>query len=201
MMKNDDVVVAAEASSTICERMTYIRILLPTYKKFGDYVRLKYLANEDAINKNEQSEIEYVFSIGLSRALGDLATNDSPLLHKGKKPRRDEWERLGRIASELLRMEGYPRIASTSLQVALNKALGSMDPRTVREYRRTVLHYCNVDEIRISRSEPRLGLLDVSLFVKLVPRQYLCALDATSSTSSSGAGMCSNPAGLGTKNG
>lgn len=200
MMKNDDVV-AAKANSVTCDLMTHIKIPVPTYKKFGEYVQLKYLSNEDAINKNEQNEIEYVFNIGLSQAISSLFTNDSPLLHKGKKPRRDEWERLGRIASEFLKMERYPYIASTSLQTALNKALGNMDVRTIKEYRSTVLHYCNVDELRIARGDTRLGLLDISFFVKLIPRQYICTLEATSSTSSLGEGICSDPAYLGTKNG
>ncbi len=183
--------------------MTYKKIRLATYKEFAHYLKLKYLNNESAIDLNEEREFDHVFNLGLIQAKDNLQYYDSPLLHKGKRPRRDEWERLGAIVSEFLKIQSYPIIPSGSLSFILNKALGNRDPRTIREYRKTILLYCNVNEIQIARNrDSSLGQLDVSFFVHLIPKQYINVCYTASSTSifQDVYDTCSNTAILGTKN-
>lgn len=198
----DDVVVITNESSSVTHvPMTYSKLPITTYEQFGRYLKLKYLNNESAINLNEEKEFDYIFNLGLIQAKNNLHNHDSQLLHKGKKPRRDEWERLGSIASELLKIYSYPMIPSGSLTVVLNKALGNRDPRTIRDYKRTVLLYCNLDEFQIKHRDYNLGQLDVSFFVHLIPKQYINTSTTASSTSfSEDNNICSNSASLGIKN-
>ena len=174
---NDDV-------DVVNEIVTHVRLPLKLYKQFSSYLAIKFSKNEEAINNQEQKELAYVFSLGLIHAKNNLS-NTSPLLHKEKIPRADVWQNLGRIAYEFLQIHTYPIIVASSLSAILNKALGNKDPRVIRDYRKTVLLYCNINELAIKKcNDPRLGELDVSLFVTLVPKQYIHPDIAATSTSS-----------------
>ena len=176
-MKNDDVVVVLDKPL-----LTYIQIPLELNKKLYEYLSLKYCKNEDEIRKNESEEIANVIAIGLIHAKNSFSKKESTLLHKGKKPRADVWERLGSVAAEFLKCYTYPKIPGGNLIELLNKALGGIDHRVFKDYKKTVLNYCNISEDIIKRctNYPALGELDVSLFVKQIPKQYI----STSSTSS-----------------
>ena len=181
-LKNDDDVVVTQQliSSPI---ITHQKISLKLRKELTNYLKLKYCNNEKAIDVNEQKEFEYIVNLGLIQAKKLLFTKESSLLHKGKKPRKDVWRNLGRIASEFLNCSSQPIIPSQYLSQILNKSLGDKDFRVIKDYRKTVLLYCNKDELTIDRSnDSRLGELDVTFFVSQVPKQYL----TTSSTSSFG---------------
>jgi len=78
---------------------------------------------------------------------------------------------MGKIAREFLKLNTYPKVNPITLPVILNKALGNIDPRSMKKYRKTLLYYCNIDEDIIDKcSNSRLGELDVSSFVRRVPR-------------------------------
>lgn len=178
LQKNDDVVAA---QPQIFQSFTHIQIPLQLYRKISDYLKLKYTYNQNAINLNESKEIEFIINSGLIAATTALHSNNSPLLHKEKPPRRDVWVNLGKIGMEFLNCNSYPIIPSSYLSAILNKALENMDSRVIRDYRKTVLLYCNIHEQIIDKcSDSKLGDLDVSFFIQLIPKQYL----ATSSTSS-----------------
>ena len=175
--KDDDDVAASSQSIPI----THVKLPYNLYKQIIWYMKLKYCNNDKAIDVNESKEIEYIVNLGLSQAKKLLFSKESPLLHKGKKPRKDVWLNLGKIASEMLRCYTYPIIPSSYLQLILNKSLGSVDSRVLKDYRRTVLYYCNIDEQVIEKcNDSRLGELDVAFFVSMIPKQFLTA----SSTSS-----------------
>lgn len=177
--KNDDDVAAQQLISPTV--LTHQKMSLNLRKQFTKYLKLKYCNNEKAIDVNEQKEFEYVFNLGLVQSKNLLFTKESPLLHKGKKPRQDVWYNLGKIASEFINCNSHLVIPSNYLSKILNKSLGDRDSRVIRDYRKTVLYYCNVDEMIIDRChDSRLGELDVTFFVSLIPKQYL----TTSSTSS-----------------
>ena len=177
MRKKDDDV-AANSQRIV---MTYKKLSLELYKAFSDFLKLKFNNNVRAINANEEKEFETVFHLGLIQAKNNLFSGTSTLLHKGKNPRRDVWENLGRIAREFLNCNTYPIIPSYALGNLLNKALGNRDPRVIKDYRKTVLLYCNFNEECIDRcKDSRLGEIDVTFFVSQIPKQYI----ATSSTSS-----------------
>ena len=178
---DDDVVVTQQLISSPI--ITYQKISLKLRKEFTNYLKLKFCNNEKDIDVNEQKEFEYIVNLGLIQAKNLLFTKESSLLHKGKKPRKDVWRNLGRIASEFLNCSSCPIIPSQYLSQILNKSLGDKDPRVIKDYRKTVLLYCNKDELTIDRcNDSRLGELDVTFFVSQVPKQYL----TTSSTSSFG---------------
>lgn len=180
-LKNDDDVVAQQLISSPI--ITHQKISLKLRKEFTNYLKLKFCNNEKAIDIYEQKEFEYLFNLGLIQAKKLLFTKESSLLHKGKKPRKDVWRNLGRIASEFLNCSSCPVIPSQYLSQILNKSLGDKDPRVIKDYRKTVLQYCNKDELIIDRcSDSRLGELDVTFFISQVPKQYL----TISSTSSIG---------------
>lgn len=162
------------------EKYTYKKIPLTLQKQFSDYLNLKYFKNEEQIDSNEQREFDEVVQLGISQKKKDLHSN-SILLHKGKKPRKDVWGKLGSIASLFLSYTTYPQIQGCVLAITLNTALGDVDYRVYRDYRRTVLLYCNFDDNVIDRAKDSiLGQLNVSGFVKQIPKQYI----TTSSTSS-----------------
>ena len=164
------------------EKYTFKKIHLGLQKQFGDYLNLKYFKNEEKIDSNEQREFDEVVQLGIWQKRKDLQS-DSILLHKGKKPRKDVWGKLGSIASLFLSYSTYPHIHGCALPTTLNTALGDVDYRVYRDYRKTVLLYCNFDNNVIDRAkDSMLGQLDVSSFVKQIPKQYI----TTSSTSSFG---------------
>jgi len=184
-LDNDDDVVVRHNFQTQ-ETITYKKISLKLNSQFNQFMKLKYTKNEDAMNKCEQNEFEYIVSLGLIQAKIELYSQKSTLLHNGKEPRKDVWMNLGSIASEFLKCYTYPKIPSANLFTILNKALGNKDIRVIRAYRKTVLLYCNIDEEVINKcKDVRLGEIDVLFFVKSIPKQYLNIYqDETSSTSS-----------------
>jgi len=181
-LKNDDVVVANQKLILYTPK-THVKISLDTRRQFTDYLNLKYDKNEVAINKNEVKELDVIIRLGIIQAKKQFIYKESTLLHKEKKPRKDVWEKLGKIASEFLKCNTYPNIDSTYLPSILNTALGDKDPRVIKDYRNTVLIYCNYNDKAIERTkDSRLGTLDVVTFVSHIPKQYI----TTSSTSSFG---------------
>ncbi len=179
----DDVddVVNGQQLTVHSNNKTYKKLSLGLNKAFSDYLKLKLNNNEEAINVNEEYEFENIVNLGLIQAKTNLFSKHSILLHKGKKPRSDVWDRLGRIAKAFLDCKTYPKIPSYGLAQLLNKALGDRDYRVIQDYRKTVLSYCNFDEQIINRcNDSRLGEIDVAFFVSQIPKQYL----TTSSTSS-----------------
>ena len=168
MNKDDDVAVAS-GFKQITELRTYKKIRRDHYKEFSDILRLKYDNNEEEINKNEEYEFDRVISLGLVKWTKEEIGYE--IIHNGKKADKRVLKKLGRIALELSKINTYPRVDASVLSVVLNKALGNMDTRTRGDYRKTVLYYCNIDEEVIDRcSDSRLGKLDVSGFVRRVPR-------------------------------
>lgn len=144
------------------------------YKEFGDFMNLKYNKNDEAILKNEESEAEKIFHLGLISAKKGL-DSDSILLHKDKKPRKDVMIKLGKIANEFLFMTDYPVIPGIALKKIINKALGNVDPRVYDDYKKTVLDY--------SKKDSKFGRLDISFFVQLIPKQFIEHYTTSSSSS------------------
>lgn len=160
-----------------------IEISFTAMSEFTQYLKIKYNGNEDAITKNFDNESNQVFLKGIFSAKYEILNKKSTsLLHKGKPPRADVWENLGRIASEFLKCSTYPKIESVYLSAILNKALGNKDSRVIKDYRNTVLFYCNIDEQAIERcKDSRFGVLDVGCFVSLIPKYYIHTATSTSS--------------------
>jgi hypothetical protein len=185
MKRENDVVDVAKTKFVITEpALTYRKISVELNREIAEYTKLKYTNNDAAIDSCEQKEFECIIKIGLVHAKQALFSKESILLHKGKKPRNDVWQNLGKIASEFLKCNTYPTIPSNYLSAILNKALGNRDHRVVQDYRRTVLLYCNTSEELIKKSKGiQFGNLDVSLFVQLIPKKYIVMIDTTSSTS------------------
>lgn len=177
--KNDDDVAAQQLISPTI--LTHQKMSLNLRKQFTDYLKLKYCNNEKAIDVNEQKEFEVIVKYGLIQAQNILFSKTSTLLHKGIPPRKDVWEKLGRIATEFLNYGSYPIIPSQDLTKIINKSLGVRCLRVIKDYRKTVLLYCGKSESVIDRcADSRFGELDVSFFVIQIPAQYRI----TSSTSS-----------------
>ena len=173
--ENDDVVVVLQ------EKYTYKKLHLGIQKLFNDFLNLKYLNNQELIDKNEQKEFDEIVQQGIWKKKKEFSS-ESTLLHKGKKPRKDVWRKLGSIASILLSYSNYPTIHCLTIKNILNTALGDVVERTYNDYRETLLFYCNKNEDEIARkTDSGLGHIDVSGFVMQIPRQYI----TTSSTSSS----------------
>lgn len=181
MMTEETAAVAVVKDKTI---LTYIQIPIELRKEIGDIFRLKYLNNYDAIDKNELKEFEKIIRHGIIRYKEIMHDSKSSLLHKEKKPTKKVWKKLGSIATEFLKCHTYPKISGNSLMMLLNKALGNMDPRPVKDYRATVLQYCNISDNAIKRCshDQMFGELDVSFFVSLIPRQYISVTAATAAT-------------------
>jgi len=167
-------VAAAVASGPkqITELRTWKSIRLDHYKEFCDILRLKYNNNEEEINKNHDYEFDRVITLGLEEWAKEETGYE--IIHNGKPADKRVLQKLGRIAYELLLINTYPKVDANALTAILNKALGVTDKRTTRQYRKTILDYCNFDEQIIERcSDSRLGELDVSRFVRRVPREYM----------------------------
>lgn len=183
-MSKDVVDVVVNETFVSAIPLSIARLPVTLIKSFNDYLNLKYNKNEDAIDVNYQNELEHTFSLGLRASATALYSNSSSLLHKGKKPRIDVWYNLGRITNELVDCDTYPMITASSLVSIIHKILGDRDKRTIQDYKKTILSYCNIDEHIIEKcSNSRFGDLDVTLFVALIPKQYRDKLSATSSTS------------------
>ncbi|MEX2193057.1 MAG: hypothetical protein WD717_06735 [Nitrosarchaeum sp.] len=186
MNKNDVDVVVTENPEKIIP-LSIIRLPTTFIKSIDDYLNLKFNNNKDAKDVNYQNELEHIFNLGLKEAKFALYSDNSSLLHKGKKPRIDVWYNLGRIVDELVKCNTYPLIDASYLVSILNKSLGDRDERTIKDYKKTVLSYCNINQNSIDKcSDSRFGELDVTLFVALVPKQYRNNISTTTSTSSFG---------------
>ena len=172
MNENNDVAAVAPDAKQITELRTYKSIRLDHYKEFSEILKIKYNNNEVEINQNEEYDFDKVVYLGLTAWKNEETGYE--ITHDGKKADKRVLKKLGRIAYELLMINTYPKVDATALPVILNKALGVMDKRSRKEYRKTLLYYCNIDEDVIDRcSDSRLGELDVSRFVKRVPRTYM----------------------------
>ena len=171
--KHEDVAAAvASGQNQITELRTHKSIRIAHYKEFGEILRIKYNNNEQEINKNEDYDFDRVIVLGLNQWKKEEMGYE--IIHAGKKADKRVLKKLGRIAHELLKEDTYPKVEAVALPVIMNKALGNMDHRPKKDYRKTVLDYCNIDEEIIERcSDSRLGELDVSRFVKRIPRQYM----------------------------
>jgi len=171
-----DVAAAVASTKQLVEIRTVKHVRLDQYKEFCDILRIKYNNNEDEINKHEDYEFDRLITFGLSKYKNEETGYE--LIHKGKPADKRVLKKLGRIAFELKEVNTYPIINMTSLHVILNKALGDMDIRTMRGYRKTVLYYCNVDEDVIDKCKDiRLGEQDVSGFVRRVPSSFVTGDD------------------------
>lgn len=174
----DDVVIKNKTLSET-EIITHLKIRLRSWIEISQYLTLKYNKNENAININEQNEIDFIIKQGLIIAKQNLFSNKSSLLHKEKEPRKDVWKKLGKIAYELIQYNSYPKISSFQLQRTLNKVLRHRDHRVIQDYQNTILTYCN----NTFEKGSNFGELDVSFFVSLIPKQFIEIPLETSSTS------------------
>ena len=167
-------VVSATKQLTEIRTVKYMR--LDQYKEFCDILGIKYNNNEEEINKHEDYEFDRLITFGLSKYKDEETGYE--IIHKGKPADKRVLKKLGRIAFELKEVNTYPIINMTSLHVILNKALGSMDIRSMKSYRKTVLYYCNIDEDIIDRCKDiRLGEQDVSGFVRRVSSSFVSGDD------------------------
>lgn len=170
--KHDVAAAVATGPKQISELRTWKNVRLDHYKEFCDTLRLKYNNNDEERHKNHDFELDCVIALGLKEWAKDETGYE--IIHNGKPADKRVLKKLGRIAHELFMINTYPKVDAVALPVILNKALGNMDPRPKKDYRKTILYYCNIDEEIIDRcSDSRLGELDVSRFVKRVPRQYM----------------------------
>jgi len=186
LLNNDDDVVANKNQVLLIQTpLTNVKMPIDLFKQFSDYLKLKYEKNEEIIIKNEQDEFNKVFSLGLIQSRKYLSS-ETTLLHKDRKPRKDVLIKLGLIATEFLRSSDYPKYPASELWTVLNKALGDCDYRVKTDYKKTVLLYCNINENIIDRctNYKALGELDVSGFVKLIPKKYISDFSPINTTSS-----------------
>jgi len=167
--KHDDVAAVASGTKQLTELRTYKTLRLDLSKEFSENLRIKYNNEEEEMNKNEDYEFDRVVAFGLPKWKKEVTGYE--IIHNGKKPDKRVLKKLGRIALELNKINTYPKVDALALSVVLNKALGNMERRSRSKYRKTVLYYCNLEEDVIDRcSDSRLGELDVSGFVRRVPR-------------------------------
>lgn len=151
---------------------TFKTIRLDHYQEFSSILKIKYDNNEDEMNEQEDSEFDRVIYLGLLE--WEKEETGYEIIHKGKVADKRVLKKLGNISRELQEINTYPLIDGSSLIVIIKKALGGMDSRSMSDYRKTVLYYCNVDEYIIDRcKDSRLGELNVSGFVKRVPRSFV----------------------------
>lgn len=164
-------VAAAVVSQQLQEPRTVKHIRLDYYKEFSEILKIKYDNNEEEINKNEEYEFDRVVSFGLSRLMQEETGYE--LIHNGKKAEKRVMKKLGNIAYQLLQIYSYPKLDASVLSQVLSKALGNIDRRTILDYRKTILYYCNIPEDEIDMcKDSRLGQLNVSGFVKRIPKTY-----------------------------
>ena len=171
-LKKDVAAAVVCTTKQLSELRTVKNIRLDQYKEFSDILRIKYDNQEEEINKNEDYELDRVFYFGLKKWAKEEMGYE--ITHKGKVADKRILKKLGRIANEFLKIHTYPLVDATVLHTILNKALGDVDPRSLKNYRKTVLDYCNHDEDIIDRcKDSRLGKLNVSRFVKRIPRSFI----------------------------
>ncbi len=169
-MNDSDVATAATLHMPqLSELKTFIKIRLDQYKEFSEIMKIKYNNNENDINNNEEYELESIVFLGL----GQWKKNEMgyEIIHNGKIADQRILQNYSKITQEFIKIHTYPKIPATVLQIILNKVLGNMGNRSKKHYRKTILYYCNFDEDVIDKcSDSRLGELDVSGFVRRVPR-------------------------------
>ncbi len=167
-------VAAAVVSGTkqITELRTCKNIRLIHNKEFSEILKIKYNNNEQEINRNHDYELDHVISLGLKQWAKEETGYE--IIHNGKSADKRVLKQLGKIAYELFMIYTYPKVDAAALPVILNKSLGNVDNRTKGKYRKTILYYCNIDDKIIENcTDSRLGTLDVSGFVRKVPREYM----------------------------
>ena len=162
----DDVAAAAD------QRLPVL-INLATYTEFQDMLKIKFKNNDDLITAQKHYEFDKVIFLGL-QAYKKQEEDDYELIHKDKVADIRVLKKMGKIVSELQKFQTYPIVSGAAISVIIEKALGNPDSRVLREYRKTLLNYCNIDEDIIEKcANSRLGELDVTGFVRQVPRQYV----------------------------
>jgi hypothetical protein len=172
MIKQDVVVAVASESKPSTEKRNRVAIKLILFKEFSEILKIKYNGNEDEMNKQEEHELERIFHLGLQEWQKEETGYE--IIHEGKPADKRVLKKLGMIVKEILNLHAYPMVDGTAIPQIIKKALGNIDSRTMKDYRKTVLYYCNVDEDIIDRSrDSRLGELNVSGLVKRVPRSYV----------------------------
>jgi hypothetical protein len=134
------------------------------YLQFDDYLILKYNNDHDKIAENIQMEIQNIFKNGINVCRQQLSSSETNLLFRGRIPRKDVLQKLGKIASLMFKTEHYPYIKNLELIQILKKILEPCDERTMGHYKNCIFEHSNKD--------PR-GYVDVSSFISLVPKQYM----------------------------
>jgi len=168
----EDVAAAVASSPLTTELRTHRSIRLKDNKDFSDILKIKHDNNDEEINKNEDSDFDRVLYLGLKEWKKEEKGYE--IIHDGKPADKRVLKKLGKIAFTFSQFDSYPKIDGTSLITVLNKALGLVDKRTIRKYRKTVLDYCNFDEKVIDKcADTRLGILNVSRFVKRISLEYI----------------------------
>ena len=169
-IKEDAAAVASSRLTT--ELRTHKSIRMKDCKDFSDIIKIKYDNIEEEINKNEDSDFDRIVYLGLKEWKKEEKGYE--IIHDGKQADKRVLKKLGKIAFTFSQFDSYPKINGTTLIPGLNKTLGLVDKRTKKKYRKTILDYCNVDESVIDRcSDTRLGVLDVSRFVRRIPMEYV----------------------------
>jgi len=104
---------------------------------------------------------------------------------RNRKPRKDVLLKLGLITTEFLRCEIFPKYPASEVNTVINKVLGGCDSRVIRDYKKTVLPYCNVGSSHIDNPKyiKNLGEIDVSFFVNLIPKQHIGDFSPNTTTS------------------
>jgi len=168
----EDVAAAVVSSELTTELRTHKSIRMKDNKDFSDILKIKYDNNDEEINKNEDSDFDRVVYLGLKE--WKKQEKGYEIIHDGKPADKRVLKKLGKIAFTFLQFDSYPEINSTVLISVLNKTLGLADKRTKKNYRKTILDYCNVDESVINKcSDSLIGELNVRRFVKRIPMEYI----------------------------
>ncbi len=162
--------VAAAAAS---EKRIPVPIKLSTYKEFIDILKIKFKNKDDLLSSQKNYELDKLIFLGLQQ-YKKQEEDEYNLIHKNKVADIRVLKKMGKIVSELKKFQTYPTISGDAISFIIERALGDPDSRVLRDYRKTVLNYCNIDEDIIERcSNSRLGELDVTGFVRQVPMKYV----------------------------
>ncbi len=161
--------VAAAAAS---EQRTLVNIKLSTYREFTDILKIKFKNQEYLIKKELDNEFDKLLFLGLKEYTKQESSFE--LIHKDKLADKRVLKKMGKIVSEIIQANTYPIIQGDAIMPLIRKAFGDADSRVLKDYRKTILHYCNLDEDIIEKcADTRLGEIDVTSFVRHVPRKYV----------------------------